>query len=114
MDAEMAESLAGVVRLLRRGQQPGVAAGGCRGAGFAAAGVGGGDRRCRRRSGGPAAGPPLRLRGPVPVGDDPARLLPSAHQLLSQLSTAAAAPALDDLIHQVTELVWEANTAAEA
>jgi hypothetical protein len=56
----------------------------------------------------------MRLRGPVPVGDDPARLLPSAHQLLSQLSTAAAAPALDDLIHQVTELVWEANTAAEA
>lgn len=58
--------------------------------------------------------PAYPAEGPVPVGDDPARLLRSAHQLLTHLNADASAPAFDDLNRQVTDLVWEANTGAEA
>src|SRR4051794_40650852 len=51
---------------------------------------------------------------PVPVGDDPAGLLRSAHQLLTGLKVGAAAPGLEDLYSQVAELVWEANTGADS
>jgi hypothetical protein len=56
----------------------------------------------------------VAVDGPVPVGDDPAGLLRSAEQLLRHLSLAGVPPALDDLRAQVVELVWEANTGADA
>ena len=52
--------------------------------------------------------------GPVPFGDHPAGLLRSAEQLLRHLSLAGAPPALEGLSARVHELVWEANTGADA
>ena len=54
------------------------------------------------------------LNGPVPVGDDPAGLLRSADQLLRHLCAAGAPAAVADLRSRVVELVWEANTGADA
>jgi hypothetical protein len=113
MDSEVAESLAGVVRLLRRAStlvwQRVIVDGPGSPRQVLAVGI---DIVADEAAA--LLLPAYAAEGPVPVGDDPARLLRSAHQLLSQLSTTAAAPDLDDLTQQVAELVWEANTGAEA
>ena len=54
------------------------------------------------------------VNGPVPVGDDPSGLLRSAEQLLRHLSLTGVPPAVDGLLARVVELVWEANTGADA
>jgi hypothetical protein len=56
----------------------------------------------------------LPLDGPVPVGEYPAGLLRSAEQLLRHLSLAGVPLALEGLRARVLELVWEANTGADA
>jgi hypothetical protein len=113
MGVDTAETLAGVVRLLR---QAGVLA-------WAAA-----DRA--------GAGSPVQLfalgvdlaadkarllvpdgtdiDGPVPVGGEPAGLLRSAELLLRFLAPIAAADTVDDLRATVTDLVWEANSGVGA
>jgi hypothetical protein len=50
------------------------------------------------------------IDGPVPVGDEPAGLLRSAELLLRRLAPIAAWDAVDDLRATVADLVWEANT----
>jgi hypothetical protein len=50
------------------------------------------------------------IDGPVPVGGEPAGLLQSAELLLRRLVPIAASDALDDLRATVADLVWEANT----
>jgi hypothetical protein len=50
------------------------------------------------------------LDGPVGVGDDPAGLLTSASLLLCRLTALGASDALLDLQAAVANLVWEANT----
>jgi hypothetical protein len=50
------------------------------------------------------------IDGPVPVGDKPASLLRSAELLLRRVAPRAASDALDDLQTIVADLVWEANT----
>jgi hypothetical protein len=49
------------------------------------------------------------VEGPVPVGDEPAGLLRSAELLLRRLVPIAAREAVDDLRATVADLVWEAN-----
>ena len=56
----------------------------------------------------------FEVNGPVPVGDDPAGLLRSAEQLLRHLTASGAPAALEGLRVRVVELVWEANTGADA
>jgi hypothetical protein len=109
MDVDTAETLAGVVRLLR---QAAVRA-------WAAAD--------RIEAGSPgqlfALGVDLAadqarllvpdgtdIDGPVPVGGEPARLLRSAELLLRRFAPIAATDAFDDLRATVSDLVWEANT----
>jgi hypothetical protein len=109
MDVDTAETLAGVVRLLR---QAAVRA-------WAAAD--------RIEAGSPgqlfALGVDLAadqarylvpdgtdIDGPVPVGDEPAGLLRSAELLLRGLAPVAASDALDDLRATVADLVWEGST----
>lgn len=112
-DPDLAESLAGVVRLLRRAagllwaqSDPG----GPRSAGqLLALGVDVlVDDVCD------LVGDPATLEGPEPVGDDPAQLLRSAAELLVHLSMAGGPPALASLQARVTGLVWEVNTGAGA
>jgi len=57
---------------------------------------------------------PALVNGPVPVGTAAAGLLGSAEQLLRRLCAAEAPAALHQLRIQVAELVWEANTGAGA
>ena len=54
------------------------------------------------------------LDGPIPVGDDPAGLLTSASLLLRRLAAPGASDALLDLQRAVADLVWEANTGVDA
>ena len=58
--------------------------------------------------------PGYAAEGPVPTGDDPGALLRSAQQLLDRLVVDAQSPRLDNLRREVLELVWEANTGADA
>jgi hypothetical protein len=109
MDVDTAETIAGVVRLLR---QAAVLA-------WAAAD--------RAQAGSPgqlfALGVDLaadlaghlvpegtEIDGPVPVGDEPAGLLRSAELLLHRIPPIARSDALDDARATVADLVWEANT----
>jgi hypothetical protein len=113
MDVDTAETLAGVVRLLR---QAAVLA-------WAAAD--------RARAGSPgqlvALGVDLAadqaqqvlpdgtdIDGPVPFGDQPAGLLRSAELLLRRLAPTGGSDAVDDLRATVADLVWEANTGVGA
>jgi hypothetical protein len=110
LDADTHETLAGVVRLLRR-------------ASWAAVGA--------ERAGSPrqvlALGIDLAadearnvlpdaiaVEGPVPVGDEPAGLLRSAEQLLRRIDTTGAGAAVHGLRARVGDLVWEANTGVDA
>jgi hypothetical protein len=55
-----------------------------------------------------------RLEGPTPVGQNPAELLASAEHLLQQICLEGAASLLLSLRELVGELVWEAHTSAGA
>lgn len=113
LDADTAESLAGVVRLLRRAAEL-----------FWLQAGREGPRSSRQLL---AVGVDIAvdegqelltdhaaLEGPVPVGDSPIGLLRSAKQLLAELCRASASTGLQALAARVVELVWEANTGAEA
>jgi hypothetical protein len=109
MDAYTAETLAGVVRLLRRAAELVWAAVDTDGAGSPrqVLGLGIDLAADEARNLLPDAIP---VEGPVPVGDDPAGLLRSAEQLLRRVTTPGAGIGLDGLRMQVADLVWEANT----
>jgi hypothetical protein len=108
MDVETAETLAGVVRLLRQAAVLAWAAADRAGAGSAgqlfALGVDVAADRARHLV------PDGTIGGPVPVGDEPAGLLRSAELLLRRLAPVAAWDAVDDLRATVADLMWEANT----
>jgi hypothetical protein len=53
-----------------------------------------------------------RLDGPTPVGDSSAELLASAEQLLRRICVVGAPSRLLSLKALVAELVWKANTGA--
>jgi hypothetical protein len=111
MDAEVVETVAGVVRLLRRAAELAwtqadasgprsshqVLALGIDAAADEATGL------LPRRA---------RLDGATPVGDDAAELLASAEQLLRRICVVGAPTRLLGLRVLVAELVWEANTGA--
>jgi hypothetical protein len=110
-DAETAETLAGVVRLLRRAAELVWAA-------VDAEGVG--SPRQVLGLGIDLAGDEARnllpdwisVDGPVPVGEEPAGLLRSAEQLL-RTAIPGAWGALDALRARVAHLVWKANTSGD-
>jgi hypothetical protein len=111
VDREVAESVAGVVRLLRRAAELVWAEADAQGARSArqllALGidVAAGEAKSLLPNGG-------GLEGPVPVGDEPARLLRSAEELLGMLCGEEAPSGLPVLRLRVAELLWEANTGA--
>ena len=109
MDLDTAETLAGVVRLLRQAAVVAWAAADRAGAGSSgqlfALGVDLAADRARHLI--PAG---TDIDGPVPVGDESASLLRSAELLLRRLAPIAASDAVDDLRATVADLVWEANT----
>jgi hypothetical protein len=111
MDADTAETLAGVVRLLRRAAELVWAAVDVEGAGSARQllGLGIDLAADEARNLLPDA---ISVDGPVPVGDEPAGLLRSAEQLLRRVTTLGAGTGLYGLRAQVADLVWEANTGA--
>ena len=109
MDVDTAETLAGVVRLLRQAAVLAWAAADRAGAGspgqLFALGVDLAADQARH-----LVPDGTDIDGPVPVGDEPAGLLRSAELLLRRLAPIAASDALDDLRATVADLVWEANT----
>jgi hypothetical protein len=113
MDVDTAETIAGVVRLLRRAAALAWAA---------ADRAGAGSPRQLLALGVDLAADEARelvlfdtdLDGPIPVGDDPAGLLTSALLLLRRLAAPGASDALLDLQTAVANLVWEANTGVDA
>ena len=111
IDADTAETLAGVVRLLRRAAELVWAAVDADGAGsprqVLALGIDLAADEARNLL--PDAIP---IEGPAPVGDEPAGLLRSAEQLLRRVTTSGAGSGLHALRAQVADLVWEANTGA--
>ena len=109
MDVDTAETLAGVVRLLRQAAVLAWAAGDCAGAGSAAQLVAlGADLAADQARHLVPDG--IEIDGPMPVGDEPAGLLRSAELLLRRLAPTAALETVDDLRATVADLVWEANT----
>jgi hypothetical protein len=113
MDVDTAETLAGVVRLLRQGAVLAWAAADRAGAGspgqLLAMGVDLAADQARH-----LVLDGTDVDGPVPVGDEPAGLLRSAELLLRRVSPVAGSEALDDLQATVADLVWEANTGVGA
>src|SRR5215212_1467427 len=111
MDAETSETVAGVVRLLRRAAELVWVAIDTEGAGSSrqllALGIDLAADEARNLL--PDAIP---VDGPVPVGDEPAALLRSAERLLRRIATPGAWTGLDGLRARVTDLLWEANTGA--
>jgi hypothetical protein len=109
MDAETAETLAGVVRLLRRAAELVWAAVDAEGAGShrQVLGLGIDLAADEARNLLPDAIP---VDGPVPVGAEPGGLLRSAEQLLRRVTTPEAGTGLHGLRAHVAGLVWEANT----
>ena len=109
MDADTAETVAGVVRLLRRAAELVWAAVDADGAGSPrqVLGLGIDLAADQARNLLPDA---ISVDGPVPVGDEPAGLLRSAEQLLRRVTTPRAGTGLHCLRMQVADLVWEANT----
>jgi hypothetical protein len=109
MDVATAETLAGVVRLLRQAAVVAWAAADRAGAASSgqlfALGVDLAADRARH-----LIPDGIDIDGPVPVGDEPASLLRSAELLLRRLAPIAASDAVDDLRATVADLVWEANT----
>ena len=113
MDADTAETVAGVIQLLRRAAELMWAAVDAEGAGsprqLLALGIELAADAARNLL--PDAIP---VDGPVPVGDEPAALLRSADRLLRRIATPGAWTGLAGLGTRVTELLWEANTGAGA
>ena len=111
MDADTAETLAGVVRLLRRAAELVWAAADTEGAGSPrqVLGLGIDLAADEARNLLPDASP---VDGPVPVGDEPAGLLRSAEQLLRRVTIPVDGTGLYALRTRVVDLVWEANTGA--
>ena len=109
MDADTAETVAGVVRLLRRAAELVWAAVDAEGAGSPrqVLGLGIDLAADEARNLLPETIP---VDGPVPVGNEPAGLLRSAEQLLRRVTTLGAGTGLHGLRAQVADLVWEANT----
>jgi hypothetical protein len=109
MDADTAETVAGVVRLLRRAAELVWAAVDAEGAGSPrqVLGLGIDLAADEARNLLPETIP---VDGPVPVGNDPAGLLRSAEQLLRRLTTPRVGTGLHGLRAHVADLVWEANT----
>jgi hypothetical protein len=110
-DAETAETLAGVVRLLRRAAELVWAAADAEGVGSPRQVLGLGIDLAADEARN-LLPDPISVDGPVPVGDEPAGLLRSAEQLLRRVTTPGAGTGLDGLRTQVADLVWEANTGA--
>jgi hypothetical protein len=110
LDAEVVETMAGVVRLLRRA------------AALAWAQAEGAPRSSRQQLalGIESAADEVssllprraRLDGPTPVGQNPAELLASAGRLLHQICVTGAPSPLLSLRALVTELISEANASA--
>ena len=113
MDADTAESTAGVVRLLRRAAELAWDQADLQGPGsprqLLALGIDLAADEARNMV--PDA---VNLDGPTPVGEDPAGLLHSAEQLLRRLCVAGASARLHHLRARLVALVWEANTGAGA
>jgi hypothetical protein len=109
MDVDTAETLAGVVRLLRQAAVLAWAAADRAGARSAAQlfALGLDLAADQARHSVPDC---TDIEGPVPVGDEPAGLLRSAELLLRRLAPIAAPDAVDDLRAAVADLVGEANT----
>jgi hypothetical protein len=109
MDVDTAETMAGIVRLLRQAAVLAWAAADRAGAGFPgqlfALGVDLAADQARH-----LVPDGTDVDGPVPVGGEPAGLLRSAEPPLRRLAPMAASDALDDLRATVTDLVWEANS----
>jgi hypothetical protein len=109
MDVDTAETLAGVVRLLRQAAVLAWAAADRAGAGspgqLFALGV-----DLAADQAGHLVPDGTGIDGPVPVGDEPAALLRSAELLLRRVAPMAVSNAFDDLRATVANLVWEANT----
>jgi hypothetical protein len=113
MDADTAETLAGVVRLLRRAAELVWTAADAEGVEsprqVLALGIDLAGDEARNLL--PDA---ISTDGPVPVGDEPADLLRSAEQLLRRTPIPGLwAAALDALRARVAALVWEANTSVD-
>jgi hypothetical protein len=113
MDADTAETLAGVVRLLRRAAELVWTAVDAEGAGsprqVLALGIDLAADEARNLL--PDA---IAVDGPAPVGDEPAGLLRSAEQLLRRIDTPEANTAVHGLRARVADLVGEANSGVEA
>jgi hypothetical protein len=109
MDVDRAETLAGVMRLLRQAAVLAWAAADRAGARSAAQlfalGVDLAADHARH-----SVPDGTDIDGPLPVGDEPAGLLRSAELLLRRLAPIAAPDAVDDLRATVVDLLWEANT----
>jgi hypothetical protein len=109
MDVDTAETLAGVVRLLRQAAVLAWAAADRAGAGspgqLFALGVELAADAARH-----LVPDGIEIDGPVPIGGEPAVLLRSAELRLRGLVSIPASDAVDDLRATVAELVWEANT----
>src|SRR5215207_3683225 len=109
MDADTAETVAGVVRLLRRAAELVWAAVDAEGAGSPRQVLG----LCIDLAADEARNllpETIPVDGPVPVGNEPAGLLRSAEQLLLRVTTQGAGTGLLGLRAHVADLVWEANT----
>jgi hypothetical protein len=113
MDADTAESIAGVVRLLRRAAELAWDQADLQGPGsprqLLALGIDLAADEVRNLV--PGA---VNLEGPMPVGEDPPGLLRSAEQLLRRLCVADAPARLHNLRARLVALVWEASTGAGA
>src|SRR5215213_11027972 len=108
-DSEDVETVAGVVRLLRRAAELAwiqADAGGPRSphqlfaVGIDAAADEAANLLPRR----------VRLDGPTPVGQNPGELLGSAEQLLGRICTEGPPSRLRALQSRVSKLIWEANS----
>jgi hypothetical protein len=113
MDVDTAETIGGVVRLLRRAAALAWAAADRAGAGsprqLLALGIDLAADQARH-----LVPVDTDLDGPIPVGDDLAGLLTSASLLLGRLAAPGASETLLDLQTAVADLVWEANTGVDA
>lgn len=113
LDAEVVETVAGVVRLLRRAAELAWVlaeeSGPRSSRQLLALGI---DSAADRASS--LLPRRARLEGPTPVGQNPAELLTSAEHLLQQICLEGAPSQLLSLRALVGELVWEANTNAGA
>jgi hypothetical protein len=109
LDAEASETVAGVVRLLRRAAELVWVAIDTDTAGFhrqlLALGIDLAADEARNLL--PDA---ILIDGPAPVGAEPVSLLRSAEQLLPRVATGEAATWLDGLLARVANLVWEASS----